>query len=442
MRILALAAVSAFFAGQFTAAAQDGGVQKRIDEQMAGYDFNRALIGLDSMITVDVNDSLAVAALTTEERSLQKWVQGRRAQCLRKLYRFDEAVEALGAVIALDRAANPVPVMAEIADCNIQQGNLTEALEIYSLIAMIDPANLYYRIQKTVLYYYLGMYEDCIASAESVMATNSVPTIISLAGDCWNVLGQPDSALVHYREALTVNPYNVNVIDKISGILLDRKEYETVMRITDRYLKRDSSLQVLGIQGMTYYIRKQYTESLRIFERMRALGDSTYSTNFYLGLNYLETDPLKALYAFEEAYKADSTNIEGVYQYACILGRMTTRDSLTRKMFDKAIGMMQPDPKVMYRFYASYGDWLIRKERFEEARDMYMTARDYDPERLTVLPSLGYCYERLKDWRNAAEYYREFIDRSENRESDVYEFTKEALDYVNGKLFMAEEQLD
>lgn len=104
MRILALTAVSVLFLGQFTAAAQDGGVQKRIDEQMAGYDFNGALIGLDSMITVDVNDSLAVAALSTEERSLQKWVQGRRAQCLRKLYRFDEAVEALGAVIALDRA--------------------------------------------------------------------------------------------------------------------------------------------------------------------------------------------------------------------------------------------------------------------------------------------------------------------------------------------------
>lgn len=122
------------------------------------------------------------------------------------------------------------------------------------------------------------------------------------------------------------------------------------MEITNRYLERDSSFQVLGIQGMTYYMRKQYPESLRIFERMRALGDSTYSTNFYLGLNYLETDLLKALYAFEDAYKADSTNIEGVYQYACILGRVTRRDSLTRSMFDKAIGMMQPDPKVMYRF--------------------------------------------------------------------------------------------
>ena len=30
------------------------------------------------------------------------------------------------------------------------------------------------------------------------------------------------------------------------------------------------------------------------------------------------------------------------------------------------------------------------------------------------------------------------MDRAENKESDVYNFTKEALDYVNGKLFMEE----
>lgn len=57
-------------------------------------------------------------------------------------------------------------------------------------------------------------------------------------------------------------------------------------------------------------------------------------------------------------------------------------------------------------------------------------------ERLTMLPSLGYCYERLEDWKNAAECYREFMDRTENKDSEAYKFVEEALDYVNGKLFM------
>ncbi len=143
--------------------------------------------------------------------------------------------------------------------------------------------------------------------------------------------------------------------------------------------------------------------------------------------------------AFEDAYHADTANIEGVYYYAYTLGRVTIRDSLTQSMFDKGIELLQPDPDAMYRFYSAYGDWLVKKERFDEARDKYIAARSYDPERLTVLPSLGYCYERLKDWKNAAIYYKEFMDRAENKESDVYNFTKEALDYVNGKLFMEEE---
>ena len=270
------------------------------------------------------------------------------------------------------------------------------------------------------------------------MAVDSIPAIVSLAGDSWNMLGQPDSALVCYREALWLNPYNEKVIDKASSILLSRKEYGEIMYMTDRYLKRDTSLNVLGIRGMTFYLQKAYPESLRLFKRMRALGDSTYSTNFYLGLNYLETDPVKALYAFEDAYRADTANIEGVYYYAYTLGRVTIRDSLTQSMFDKGIELLQPAPDAMYRFYSAYGDWLVKKERFDEARDKYIAARSYDPERLTVLPSLGYCYERLKDWKNAAKYYKEFMDRAENKESDVYNFTKEALDYVNGKLFMEE----
>ena len=142
---------------------------------------------------------------------------------------------------------------------------------------------------------------------------------------------------------------------------------------------------------------------------------------------------------FEDAYHADTANIEGVYYYAYTLGRVTIRDSLTQSMFDKGIELLQPDPDAMYRFYSAYGYWLVKKERFDEARDKYIAARSYDPERLTVLPSLGYCYERLKDWKNAAIYYKEFMDRAENKESDVYNFTKEALDYVNGKLFMEEE---
>ena len=40
--------------------------------------------------------------------------------------------------------------------------------------------------------------------------------------------------------------------------------------------------------------------------------------------------------------------------------------------------------------------------------------------------------------KGTKNFYKEFMDRAENKESDVYNFTKEALDYVNGKLFMEE----
>ena len=127
-------------------------------------------------------------------------------------------------------------------------------MNLYGLITMIDPVNLYFRVQQTMLYYYCGLYEDCIANAEMVMAVDSIPAIVSLAGDSWNMLGQPDSALVCYREALRLNPYNEKVIDKASSILLRRKEYGEIMYMTDRYLKRDT-LSPKGLPGVPQTLR-------------------------------------------------------------------------------------------------------------------------------------------------------------------------------------------
>ena len=124
-------------AGQVTATPQGNDIFAEIDRMMGRYDYIGALAAMDSLITVDVQDSVAVAAMPERERMVQKGLQSRRAQCLRKMYRYDEAVEALGAVVALDRRANPVPVMAEIADCRIQQGDLTEALNLYGIITMM-----------------------------------------------------------------------------------------------------------------------------------------------------------------------------------------------------------------------------------------------------------------------------------------------------------------
>ena len=149
-KFLILCAAFVAGSGSVSVAAQEVDVLTVVDELIGRYDYSGALDKINGLITVDVQDSVAVASLPDGERAVQRELQKRKAQCLKKLYNYEGAVEAFGAVLALDSKANPVPVLAEIADCNIQQGNLTEALNLYGLITVMDPANLYFRMQKTV----------------------------------------------------------------------------------------------------------------------------------------------------------------------------------------------------------------------------------------------------------------------------------------------------
>ena len=52
---------------------------------MGRYDYIGALAAMDSLIMVDVQDSVAVAAMPEQERMVQKGLQSRRAQCLGKM---------------------------------------------------------------------------------------------------------------------------------------------------------------------------------------------------------------------------------------------------------------------------------------------------------------------------------------------------------------------
>ena len=60
-----------------------------------------------------------------------------------------------------------------------------------------------------------------------------------------------------------------------------------------------------------------------------------------------------------------------------------------------------------------------------------------DKDSFSALSSIGYCYERLKDWKYAKDYYELYLTRAK-KGSSGYNFAVESLDYVKQQLFMEE----
>ncbi|MGM9748948.1 MAG: tetratricopeptide repeat protein [Candidatus Cryptobacteroides sp.] len=89
------------------------------------------------------------------------------------------------------------------------------------------------------------------------------------------------------------------------------------------------------------------------------------------------------------------------------------------------------------RRFSTYALGYMKAEQFSDAIDYYLKSWETDKSKYAVLSNLGYCYERLKDWKEAEKYYLQYLKYSKPG-SGGYKYVEESLEYVRRQLLMAE----
>ena len=124
------------------------------------------------------------------------------ARYLKSIYKTDAAIERLSGF--LQPGAIDEEILAEMADCHFVAGDYETAAGTYQLLSLHAPQNLYYRIREMQLAYRMKDYGASARLGREVLAMDSIPAIAALPGDAYNLAGNPDSALVCYRQALAL----------------------------------------------------------------------------------------------------------------------------------------------------------------------------------------------------------------------------------------------
>ena len=141
-----------------------------------------------------------------------------QARYLKSIYRIDEAVELLSALVrpgGMDEG-----VLSELADCHFQSGDLAGAAGTYFMLSAHQPENVLYQIRLMQVYYRLKAYPQSIQAGLAVLQRDSIPAVVSYIGDGFNQMGQADSALWYYRRSLALKPRNETTLSKaICGII-------------------------------------------------------------------------------------------------------------------------------------------------------------------------------------------------------------------------------
>jgi tetratricopeptide (TPR) repeat protein len=415
--------------------------QDRLQELLDRYDYKTAISVIDSLAAEIGTDSTSIAEHREEviDLALQK------ARCLRRLYRMQESVEVLADVLYLDQFN--MELMADLAESHMQAGNTLEAFNLYGILTQMQPDNPYFKICQARILYREKQYEESIAACKAIIVQDSIPEILSMIADAYKTLGKADSAMVYYNYVLDRKPMHVPTLSKKADILLSAKQYFQVIDMSREYLNEDpDNMTMLPIYGLALYLQGSYPLSIEQFEHQRDLGDDSYAVHYYLGLNHYMMDNWpRAVEELEKAYQIDSSDVTLVYQLAHAKSHMPIMTGMeshrlnpeSEKLYSKALEMLQPSPTMMHNIYGSMAMARHTIAQYAEAIKYYELSYKYNPQNISALSSIGYCYERLKNYTKALEYYERYLKLGKPG-TEGYRFVELSINYVKQEKFMEE----
>lgn len=378
--------------------------------------------------------SVPLGAQTTHRDSVLS-----QARYMKSIFRTDDAIEMLSELVqpeAMDEV-----VLAELADCHFQSGDYEKASGTYFLLSSLKPDNILYKVKLMQTFYRLKAYPQSIQTGKAVLALDSIPAVISYVGDGFRQMDQKDSALWYYRRSLALRPMNETVLSKAMGLLLDVKDYDGVIAISQPFLAEDpDNMTIAPLQGVAFYRKGDYDSSIKIFQRLQDLGNDSYPIHFFLGQSYWHTQTkYRAEQELLAAWEIDSSDVNLAYSIASIKSEfLYPFESEVKPWLDKAMNMIQPDQAMMSRLHQLYGlGYYRRQDSWDKAIEHYKEAYKYNPKYIAALSTIAYCYQIKKDYKQAVEWYEKYL-KFVSPGTKGYLFAKENLDFLKGELFMEE----
>lgn len=359
-----------------------------------------------------------------------------KARYLRSIYKTDEA---MGLLLTLSTGGTDEVVMSELAECQILDGNLTAAIDTYGALIDLLPGNIPYRIRQMQVYSRLNNHIRAIECGRQILQLDSIPAVETMIGDSFLQAEILDSALVWYRHSYNRMPANPKVVSKYSKALLDKKQYEDVIEITEKYISQAPDETLIGpICGLAYYLKQDYKNCLRVMQHQKDIGNDSYGVHFYLGqASWQINDNLAALTELQRAWQIDSSDVNLAYSIGSVYAALALDPS---KWLSTAEDMIRPDPKILSRIQQQYGSYWLKSSQYDKAIQSYSKAYDYYPDFISIISNIAYCYEKKKDWKNAKAWYEKYLTVGKPGTSG-YDFVLESLEYVRQQLFMEDSDL-
>lgn len=334
-----------------------------------------------------------------------------KTHCYGKLYNYTAALDIYKQL--LDEYPDDVNLVISMAECASQAGNSPLSLQCWIIADSLSPGNQFIQTQNAMAFYRNNNWERAIAQAKTVFETDSVPLLLRMVGDAYLYSNQGDSAIWYYSKAIDKNPADHLAVNKLGNIYLGVKFYDAVIDLTQTYLENiNPAQQLIGqLNGMAHYSAGNYKEATERLKDNIILGDSSYTTCYYLGMSlYASQLYYEAVTWLEKAYNQNNsdTNIYLLYYYGTALS-WTYNRKRGIEVLAEGVEIIEKMNEMLFDFDRSFGDAYMRSGSFVKAVEYYSSAYKRDSQAHSLLYNIGYCYDLNKDYKNAINYFERFL---------------------------------
>lgn len=332
-----------------------------------------------------------------------------KAECYQKLYDYPAALDIYESLIAGNHET--IRILTAAADCATQAGDHETSLRYWLKACELSPGNLYLQTKKVVAFYRADDWQGTIQASEEVFRQDTIPMLLRLVGDAHMQLGD-EVGLLYYMKALEMNPADHVTLRKLCDFYYSAKLYDTVISLTDHYLAEiDPDRKTIGqLNGMAYYVTGDYKKAIDRLKRNTALGDTTYTTTYFLGMSYyaskLYFDAAKWLgLAYDQAPQKD---VNLLLYYGTSLARSYDRKKGI-EILNEGVEMIEKVQEMLFDFDLSLADAHHRSNAPSKAIEYYQSAWKRSPQTYSLLYTIANIYDEMEEHESALIYYERFL---------------------------------
>ena len=338
-----------------------------------------------------------------------------RAQALKAMNRHAEALKEWNSLLKED--STNTKALIELAECYRSTGRSDQAAICYGKAVSLQPENKFFRQQHIRTLLATENYEAARDASHAWLERDTVSaTGYKFLGMAYEGMGMNDPesiqlAFMAYNAAYRRDSLDAQTVALIAAIFNNNNQFTEAVDVTETYRLTDTlNVDVNRQNAKAYCMLKEYKISVNRYEALKAMGDRSFTTLYYLGVSqYADNWPYGARDNLLEAHKKNPMDVNVLYYLAKACARSSWKEEGIAYM-NKAFDMVVPTDSMMIRLY----DGLLECYKFHTKADPYekievmKEAYSYT-KRYTLFYQIAEIYDYQKDYVNAVHYYEKYM---------------------------------